>query len=59
MKIRKKISNNTTVLDDTVDKYNVVSNLSACSVEKLDKNDVACGKFFWQATSGMLPLLNL
>ena len=46
MKSDKKISNNTTVLDDTVDEYNVISNLSACSVEKLDKNDVAWGNWF-------------
>eukprot|EP00794_Sanderia_malayensis_P014508 gene14508-16017_t len=46
--IRKQISKNTSVLESTVDKYNLVSSISSKRYSKLEKADVALGKFAWQ-----------
>eukprot|EP00794_Sanderia_malayensis_P013633 gene13633-15057_t len=48
IKIHKQISKNTSVLESTVDKYNLVSSISSKRYSKLEKADVALGKFAWQ-----------
>ena len=40
------------LLDTTVEKYNVVRNLSKVEVAELDKSDVALGNFSWQVEEG-------
>eukprot|EP00794_Sanderia_malayensis_P016313 gene16313-17957_t len=48
IKIRKQILKNTSVLESTVDKYNLVSSISSKRYSKLEKADMALGKFAWQ-----------
>eukprot|EP00794_Sanderia_malayensis_P019710 gene19710-21656_t len=51
--IRKQISKNTSVLESTVDKYNLVSSISSKRYSKLEKADVALGKFAWQTDAAL------